>query len=113
MTGECSYDCSVLPETIQFDADITGTGVIIGYTATAGLVVTIIILHYCLAYKPTQGPFRHDDERASLSAFQPNQTDLMILKALRIPFKRTARLGKFKPWNLSRFDSSMTKVSLL
>ncbi|KAI9373705.1 hypothetical protein BJX61DRAFT_501636 [Aspergillus egyptiacus] len=85
MARGCGYNCSERPEYIEFDADITGPGVLVGYIASAGIVVVLISVHYFLAYQPTLDPFRDKNDVPSPRAvpFRPNRVDLMILRFCR------------------------------
>ncbi|KAJ5804947.1 hypothetical protein N7474_010834, partial [Penicillium riverlandense] len=113
MAGECSYNCSERPKEIQFDADITGTGVLIGFISTAGLVTVIIALHYLLAYRPALHPFRQDKGEDDPSVdFRPNEVDMMILKAVRRTSKSLDGVSQSDPRHWSRLESSLTKCVL-
>ncbi|KAL4860315.1 hypothetical protein BDV12DRAFT_181777 [Aspergillus spectabilis] len=114
MARGCSYNCDNPPTTIKFDSDITGPGVIIGYTATAGIAVALISVHYFIAFQPVLDPFRHGDNSPSPQAppFSPNPVDMMILRFLRRPFRTTLTVKKNSQSRWVRLDARLTKCIL-
>jgi hypothetical protein len=112
MDGGCSYDGSRHPDKIEFDSDITGTGVIIGYNATAGIAVFVIIAHYFLAYQPNLYPFREENNVGCSRAmpFQPNPVDLIILRCIKRPFKWFSAVKRSSPSRWSYLNIPLAKV---
>lgn len=125
----CSYDCNDPQPKTEPEPDITGAGVscylqirphkdslywrqlkkvLIGYVATAGIVVIIVTVHYFLVYQPDLDPFRSPNgttEPNQEVPFRPNPVDKMILGRLRRVQKNW--------WNnqrLSRLEPSVIKV---
>ncbi|KAJ5593847.1 uncharacterized protein N7459_000055 [Penicillium hispanicum] len=91
MSG-CSYDCSQHPTSVDTDNDITGIGVIIGYVATAGIVVFVIVAYYLLAFQPRLDPFRHNSLHPRLATrARPNPVDEILLRDLRRGFHKVIR----------------------
>ncbi|KAJ5240592.1 uncharacterized protein N7469_002183 [Penicillium citrinum] len=80
----CSYDCSVRPTEMNDDNDITGIGVLIGYCATAGIAVLIILFHYFFTYDPQLDPFREiNTGNPYLTRARSNPIDEIILRGPR------------------------------
>lgn len=77
----CSYNCSAPPPPLSPDNDITGVGVIINYTVTAGIALLVIFIHYVVVYDPSHDPFQVADD--SDPPFRPNPVDEMFLRGLR------------------------------
>ncbi|KAF2801476.1 uncharacterized protein BDZ99DRAFT_221806 [Mytilinidion resinicola] len=89
----CQYNCSKRPEAVSPYPDISGTVVVCGYVATAGIVIIIIMFYYCTAYDPNENPFRKDPSSSSptqMSSFHPNPVDVIFLD-LRLGIKRRFR----------------------
>ncbi|KAJ5156839.1 hypothetical protein N7492_009642 [Penicillium capsulatum] len=77
-------NCSEHPTKIEIDNDITGIGVIIGYVATAGIVVMIIIVHYLLSFEPRLDPFRKNSPNLNVEFLdRPNPVDELLLRPIR------------------------------
>lgn len=77
----CSYSCSAPPPPLSPDNDITGVGVIINYTVTAGIALLVIFIHYVVVYDPSHDPFQMADD--SDPPFRPNPVDEVFLRGLR------------------------------
>ncbi|KAL3434218.1 hypothetical protein BDV09DRAFT_204893 [Aspergillus tetrazonus] len=113
MTGDCSYNCSQRPN-IEFDSDITGPGVVIGYVGAAGITVVLIIFHFLVAYEPGLDPFRDENNAGYRSVpFRPNPVDLMILRFIKWPFKRFKGFRGSNPSSWSYFNTPLTRQSIL
>ncbi|KAL4804639.1 hypothetical protein BDV18DRAFT_161735 [Aspergillus unguis] len=99
---------------IEFDSDITGTGVIVGYVATAGIAITVIIAHYFIVYQPNLDPFREENNVGCSRAvpFQPNPVDLIILRCIRWPFKGFRAVKTSSPSRWPYLNSPLTKCIL-
>ncbi|OQE17691.1 hypothetical protein PENFLA_c023G07742 [Penicillium flavigenum] len=109
----CHYDCSVHPTTIDQDDDITGIGVLIGYTVTAGMVVVTILFYYLLSYQPCLDPFR-DGHIDPLLAVQPRPNPIDELM-LRGPRRLLTKIFGTNSSGLSihaRFEDSLVKCVL-
>jgi hypothetical protein len=110
--GSCGYDCSSPPSEVPTYPDISRIGVgvvssihevsmcrpkhaivvdlsltkaskvVIGYTATAGFVVLLLVIYYFVAYDPNDDPLPKRDassEGNDLPEFKPNPFDVFIL----------------------------------
>ncbi|KAF4843471.1 hypothetical protein CGCSCA4_v007843 [Colletotrichum siamense] len=82
----CAKDCSTRAGELQANPDVGGIGVLIGFVATAWLVVLLVVFRYCLAFDPTADPFakprRH--QRCGLRhALKPNAVDFKITGIFR------------------------------
>lgn len=107
--SQCRYDCSEYRVDVHepLNPDITGIGVselmrhdlgdrllspgqvLVGYTASAGLVVLIITSYYFVAHQPGLNPFRDDEgNTVENDQFKPNPVDEVVLGFCR----RSARL---------------------
>ncbi|ORX96691.1 hypothetical protein BCR34DRAFT_578514 [Clohesyomyces aquaticus] len=96
---DCSYSCAEDRSSVPIPeyADISGIGVVIGYTFTAGLAVLIIIGYYFFAHRPELDPFRSDDDDSQTSPrFRPNPVDMLILEYTR-KLRRKSAVTKTEP----------------
>ncbi|OQE44769.1 hypothetical protein PENCOP_c002G05954 [Penicillium coprophilum] len=77
------YDCPGPRSPISVDNDITGSGVIANYVATAGLAVLLIIIYFLVIYDPALDPFRKTDQDPLNQSFRPNPVDELVLRTVR------------------------------
>lgn len=84
-SGTCNYDCSGVSEELQSNPDISGIGVILGSTITAGLSVLLVVFYYVFAFRPgdshvraEQAPATHERSRGGRNAM-----DSSILRLIR------------------------------
>ncbi|KAJ5177784.1 uncharacterized protein N7500_000483 [Penicillium coprophilum] len=77
------YDCSGPRSPISVDNDITGSGVIANYVATAGFAVLLIIIYFLVIYDPALDPFRKTDQDPLYQSFRPNPVDDLVLRTVR------------------------------
>ncbi|KAF2828419.1 hypothetical protein CC86DRAFT_380367 [Ophiobolus disseminans] len=82
----CSYDCRNPPKQPEPEPDVSGIGVTLAYTITAGLAVCIFIAYYCCAYRPDVDPFHQAGEprdqgkgKTPNASFRTNPIDDYIL----------------------------------
>ncbi|KAK9847366.1 hypothetical protein MYU51_019519 [Penicillium brevicompactum] len=109
----CSYDCSVHPTDINEDNDITGIGVLIGYCATAGIAVFIIVFHYLFSYEPRLDPFRERQANPLLCIRpRPNPIDEIVLRGPRELFFKAFGITNSGRQNHARFEKSLVKCIL-
>ncbi|KAJ5522095.1 hypothetical protein N7527_006210 [Penicillium freii] len=109
----CSYDCSVHPTDINEDNDITGIGVLIGYCATAGIAVFIILFHYLFSYEPRLDPFRENQANPLLCVrSRPNPIDEIVLRGPRELFFKVFGITSRRRKNHARFEKSLVKCIL-
>ncbi|CAG7936484.1 unnamed protein product [Penicillium salamii] len=109
----CSYDCSVHPTDINEDNDITGIGVLIGYCATAGIAVFIIVFHYLFSYEPRLDPFREKQANALLCVRpRSNPIDEIVLRGPRELFFKAFGITNSGRKNHARFEKSLVKCIL-
>ncbi|KAH8623057.1 hypothetical protein IG631_22213 [Alternaria alternata] len=76
--SSCYVDCLQPPLQLSPYSDITGIGVLVGYTATAGIVVLILVFDYHLAHDPTKNPFRKEGVPGPHNP-RPNPVDVVYL----------------------------------
>ncbi|KAJ6168270.1 hypothetical protein N7497_001113 [Penicillium chrysogenum] len=109
----CSYDCSLHPTDINEDNDTTGIGVLIGYCATAGIAVFIIVFHYLSSYEPRLDPFRekHADPLLCVRP-RPNPVDTIVLGGPRELFFKAFGITNRGRKNRTRFEKSLVKCIL-
>ncbi|KAJ5337496.1 uncharacterized protein N7506_005518 [Penicillium brevicompactum] len=108
----CSYDCSVHPTDINEDNDITGIGVLIGYCATAGIAVFIILFHYLFSYEPRLDPFRENQANPLCVRSRPNPIDEIVLRGPRELFFKVFGITNRGRKNHARFEKSLVKCIL-
>ncbi|ORY17315.1 hypothetical protein BCR34DRAFT_597106 [Clohesyomyces aquaticus] len=80
--NDCQYNCSKHPYNVPPNPDISGIGVSLGYTITAGIAVLIVILHYVTVYDPTDDVFYDPDDPSNIrrEEHKPNPIDVQILR---------------------------------
>lgn len=130
------YNCSHHPKEINPDNDITGIGVsaanpiassrtrdpvltvievTIGYIATAGIVVAIIVVHYLTIYQPGLDPFRKDNDTVELTnkpvEFRPNPLDEMVTGFFHRIGRKMTGGGRISSRTHRRLEHAITKVS--
>ncbi|ORY00181.1 hypothetical protein BCR34DRAFT_576060 [Clohesyomyces aquaticus] len=85
--GACTYHCSTIASEICPNPDVSGIGVVVGYTVNAGIVVMIIALSYLLIFQPEMDPFQSDQLGAlPRGDFKPNPIDHLVIKGIRGKF---------------------------
>ncbi|KAF4887614.1 hypothetical protein CGCFRS4_v010410 [Colletotrichum fructicola] len=95
----CNRSCS--RNTLEPNSDVGGVGVLIGFVATAWLVVLLVIIRYCLAFDPTADPLANserDRKRTSRHAFKPNPVDV---KTIDMFSGLRRRLGHHSHWHMA------------
>ncbi|KAF1957091.1 hypothetical protein CC80DRAFT_471573 [Byssothecium circinans] len=91
----CTYNCSTVASQVCPNPDVSGIGVVVGYTVNAGIVVMIIVVNYLLAFQPEMDPFRLDQPGALPRAdFKPNPIDKLVIKSIRGKFRIRPKLSK-------------------
>ncbi|OJJ68653.1 hypothetical protein ASPBRDRAFT_46845 [Aspergillus brasiliensis CBS 101740] len=83
MSTSWKYNCSGPAPDWVVNSDITGTGVVLSYIITAGIVVVVLLLYYLIAYDPSYDPFQGSARQHAPRAFYPNIVDKRILEASR------------------------------
>ncbi|KAH9226812.1 hypothetical protein K456DRAFT_1932739 [Colletotrichum gloeosporioides 23] len=84
-----AIDCDNLKgDPLEPYADISGTGVLIGFIGTAYLVLLLVTVSYFLAFDPNENPFKnritaHED--AENPHWKPNPIDKILIAWLRKP----------------------------
>ncbi|KAK3688997.1 hypothetical protein B0T22DRAFT_480229 [Podospora appendiculata] len=68
----CSQDIE-----LALDADITGTGVLIGFLGTAWMAISFVLAFYIIGFDPTLDPFQEaGSPRETL--LRPNPVDMIL-----------------------------------
>ncbi|KAH9875380.1 hypothetical protein J1614_004872 [Plenodomus biglobosus] len=85
--SECRYDCAenrTLAPIPEY-SDISGIGVVIAYTFTAGLTVLIITTYYFVAHQAELDPFRTrtKESQGNKALYTPHPVDSLILRVTR------------------------------
>ncbi|CAO2655636.1 Nn.00g044390.m01.CDS01 [Neocucurbitaria sp. VM-36] len=78
----CHYDCSNAPTTLSPYPDISGIGVSLSYTLTAGLALFIVFINYVFVYRPDVLPHGIDKRATTESQDgypKPNLIDVYFL----------------------------------
>lgn len=107
----CHLDCSGFPHHVTPDNDISGLGVTIGFVATSGLAVLVIIGYYLFAYRPELDPFRDQDGRSNPERpvpFKANPVDEYILRSIT----RVTRYRLPEPAIMERVETSLIRCVL-
>lgn len=93
--GLCTYNCSTVASKVCPNLDVSGTGVVVGYTVNAGIVVMIIVVNYLLTFQPEMDPFLPDQPGALPRAdFKPNPIDKLVIKSIREKFRIRPKLSQ-------------------
>ncbi|KAF4858709.1 hypothetical protein CGCSCA2_v007178 [Colletotrichum siamense] len=69
-------------------ADISGTGVLVGFIGTAYLAFVLVTVSYFLAFDPSENPFNSRitvDEDAANAYWKPNPIDKRLIAWIRKP----------------------------
>ncbi|XPS79881.1 hypothetical protein M3J07_011874 [Ascochyta lentis] len=61
--GTCTYSCSQHPTESIPNPDITGIGISLAFTITAGLALCIVVAYYSIAYLPDANPFKSSTKK--------------------------------------------------
>lgn len=85
VSGACTYDCLATSEELQSNPDISGIGVILGSTITAGLSVLLVVFYYVFAFcledgRPTSSQISGTPDRLICRS---NAIDALILRLIR------------------------------
>ncbi|KFA80079.1 hypothetical protein S40288_11363 [Stachybotrys chartarum IBT 40288] len=80
----CSYSCTEIPGPLEENGDISGLGVVVGFTTMGWVTVAVLVAYYLFAFDPSDDPFAVDPKRPH-PHHRPNPIDVAI-------FKRTRRL---------------------
>ncbi|CAO2649903.1 Nn.00g011950.m01.CDS01 [Neocucurbitaria sp. VM-36] len=78
----CPVNCSIRPDKLTPYPDISGIGVNLSYTITAGLALCLVLAYYILAYRPDISPFGEATKGTSTASFEiirPNPIDNCLL----------------------------------
>lgn len=85
--------------------------VLIGYCATAGIAVFIIVFHYFSSYEPCLDPFREKHTNPLLCVRpRPNPIDTIVLRRPRELIFKTFGITNRGQKNHARFEKSLVKV---
>ncbi|OJJ69048.1 hypothetical protein ASPBRDRAFT_292366 [Aspergillus brasiliensis CBS 101740] len=110
MSTSWTYNCSgPRPEWIV-NSDITGIGVVLSYTITAGLVVVVLSLYYLVAYDPCYDPFWGSRRQNALRAFYPNPVDERILEVVRRTVMACLGAFGYNSTNHTNFEKAFIKT---
>ncbi|RAH50549.1 uncharacterized protein BO95DRAFT_459034 [Aspergillus brunneoviolaceus CBS 621.78] len=72
-------DCKGPKPGLSANSDITGTGVVLSYLITAGIVAAILVLYYLLVFDPDSDPFENSKQGHLQRAYLPNPVDKLII----------------------------------
>ncbi|KAF2102042.1 hypothetical protein NA57DRAFT_53976 [Rhizodiscina lignyota] len=113
----CSYDCSTVKKKWQPDPDITGLGVVIGYSATAFIAVFILAAYFIMAHQPKLDPFRDKNGNPPPSSeravpYKPNPIDELALGLLSKIWERRRRVLEHPQVKNSQLERALTKCVL-
>ncbi|KAF2019817.1 hypothetical protein BU24DRAFT_459446 [Aaosphaeria arxii CBS 175.79] len=118
----CSYVCGTekAPGEFEPNPDITGTGVRLSYTITAGLSVFIVCAYYVSTFRPDVSPFHPEGELLHQDDdFQPNPVDTRVLgwtkKLWNLVYKPKAgsmNLGRNKRFKRALVNSMLVMSDL-
>ncbi|KAH6642917.1 hypothetical protein C7974DRAFT_469157 [Boeremia exigua] len=81
-TTNKTVDCSIHPTELRPNQDITGIGVSLAWTITAGLALCLVVANYFVAYRPDINPFgsHHPNPgRHAQFTFKSNPIDEQLL----------------------------------
>lgn len=76
-TYSCHYDCDQPPSLLSSNPDISGIGVSLAYSITAGLAVATVLSYYVLAYRPDLRPKNSSD--GGTGQIKSNRIDEFVL----------------------------------
>ncbi|KAF2652561.1 hypothetical protein K491DRAFT_718788 [Lophiostoma macrostomum CBS 122681] len=113
-TQGCGYDCSVTIGSVPPNPDVSGIGVVISYTVTAGFAVIILLVYYIAAYRPEINPFQHGkahQDSAPSAQFRPNAVDQMFLDMFPTRFRQRLH-SEFSERGPTRMEEIFTKCFL-
>ncbi|RAK78961.1 uncharacterized protein BO72DRAFT_62199 [Aspergillus fijiensis CBS 313.89] len=72
-------DCKGPKPGLGANSDITGTGVVLSYLITAGIVAAILVLYYLLVFDPDSDPFENSKQGHLQRSYLPNLVDKLII----------------------------------
>ncbi|KAK3317148.1 hypothetical protein B0T19DRAFT_469802 [Cercophora scortea] len=83
-----SSDCFAEPQPLKPYPDIGGPGVLVGFLGNAWIVVTLVVLHYFLAFDPAKDPFQRPEKPGlekdeDSHTWRPNYVDRVAIKWFR------------------------------
>ncbi|KAH7136175.1 hypothetical protein B0J11DRAFT_179519 [Dendryphion nanum] len=115
----CIYTCSTRGATSPPpqpcpNADVSGIGVVTGYTVNAGIVVVIILLNYIFAFEPDADPFLLEERGAQPRAeFLPNPIDKLVVAFIREKCRIHVIVSKSVKEALKKCVLSMSDLQIL
>ncbi|KAG7404613.1 hypothetical protein Forpi1262_v018451 [Fusarium oxysporum f. sp. raphani] len=77
---DCSYNCKKFPDEVEPYGDISGLGVVLGFTIMAWIAIILLIAYYVLAFDPRVDPFQNVQDADNPSLRSPNPVDASIFK---------------------------------
>lgn len=100
--GQCSYNCWEKPGPLEENGDVSGLGVILGFTVSGWISILLVVLYYLVAYDPYAAPLAVT-ARKNVS---PNPIDILFLKAT-LPLR--SRIGS-RPFDRAQLQAAFNKV---
>ncbi|KAJ8113273.1 hypothetical protein OPT61_g4560 [Boeremia exigua] len=110
-----SISCSNHRTKLEHNSDITGIGITLSWTLTAGLALCLVISNYFVAYRPDVDPFdsqtTNTGSRAQ-SSFRPNPIDKQLLGWRLKKLRSTESAGDASRLRRDRIRDALTQCML-
>ncbi|QLI66093.1 Elsinochromes biosynthesis cluster protein HP1 [Metarhizium brunneum] len=107
--AKCSYTCGADVVPLEPYGDISGLGVLLGFTIMAWVSVVLVLLYYVLAFDAGVSPFANKRGSGPSSSPSTNPVDAIVFQVFRI---LRSRLG-LKPERHLQLESTFNRCILM